>query len=91
MAGVITTPPPAMHGAPHGVVAGAARTTHGSFDHGDAHLQRELPVASFLTPPPLPANGQLDSQSPLPALSPFTHVSQLFAGLGQAHPSIDLD
>lgn len=56
-------------------------------DQGDAHLQRELPAASFMTPP-LPANGRIESHFPLLDLSPFAHASQLLAGLGQAHPSI---
>lgn len=86
--GTTPTPPPAMHGDPLGVVAGATHAPPGSSDHGGAHLQRELPAASFLTPPPLPANSQIALQTPPSDVSPFAHASQMLAGLGQAHPSI---
>lgn len=87
---VATTPTqlPATHGAASGTTPGAAFIPHGSTDHGGAHLPRGLSAASFPTPPPLSANGQLDLQSPSSPPSPFAHASQLLAGVGQAHPSI---
>lgn len=83
---------PTLQHATHGLLpkagAGAAGVSQGSVDRGDVLLPRGPPAASFMTPPPLPANGQLDSFTPFLVPSPLTHASQLLAGLGQAHPSV---
>lgn len=79
---------PAMLGASLGAAAGAAGISYGSTDHGGELLQRGPPVASFATPPPPPANGQIEPHTPFTLPSPFMHASQLLTGLGQAHPSI---
>lgn len=81
-----TTPtqPPATHDAASGITPGSAFVPHGATNHGGAHLPRGWSA----TPPPLPANGQLDLHTPSSPPSPFAHPSQLLAGLGQAHPSI---
>lgn len=84
-----TAPDPllAAAGSLLGTVTNAQELPHGSEDHGDAFLRWEQgPVA---TPVPLPGIGQLPSSpSVIPVSSPFSHASQLLAGLGQTHPSI---
>ena len=50
---------PATLGALPDSGAGATDLLHGSDDHGVANQQREPPPASFMTPPPLPNNGQI--------------------------------
>lgn len=77
-----TSPPPVTLGAPIRPEEGAGEAIHGSPDHDGFNLPCGLSVASFMTPPPLPPNGQSNSTSPLPPLSRFTHASQLLVGLG---------
>lgn len=75
-----------MGGGFPGTGPGAAALSHGSMDHGELHLHGgQAPVH---TPVPLPANGQIGSQSPAHVLSPFAHASQMLEGLGQAHLAI---
>ena len=78
-----TVPPPALPTDKLGLAGGDEDAPQGSKDHGEFHLHRGRPAVSFQTPPPLPANGQIEILS-----SPFAHASQMLAGLGQAHPSI---
>lgn len=86
-AGKSTAPSLDAQGAQFGTPPSTAPLPHGSVAHNDVHLPRGLLAASFLTPPPLPATGQLNFPSPSSLPSPFAHASELIAGLGQAHPS----
>lgn len=80
------SPPPTTPGGHIRTSAGTAGAPLGSADHDiAAHPRGPAPAFTSVS---TPANGQFPLQFPAPLASPFAHVSQILAGIGQGHPSI---